>query len=113
MGIFIVALYFIYLIFCNYKEEGGMNTLMGVGCFSGVILLFSLYLTFFEFVDRLEKKILNKERKNSVNDNEFSLVKYWPISIWTIYWNGIKDECRYGRLIPRPTEKKGGKIEEE
>lgn len=107
MGILIVALYFIYLVFCESRKEGVMNTLLGVGCLVAVILLLSLFFTFCELMDRLDR---SREEGKKVAIR--SLFKYWPISIWSIYWNGIKDECRYGRVIPRPTENKGGQIEE-
>lgn len=83
-----------------------MDTLIGVGYFIGVILVFSLYLTFGEFMDRLDS--IGEGKKAAILD----LFKYWPISIWLIVWNGIKDEFRYGRLTPLPKEKKGGQIEE-
>ena len=84
-----------------------MDTLIGVAGFFAVILFFSAFLTFFEFLDRLESG--KKGEKVQI----LSLFKYWPISIWAIYWNGIKNEMVYGRLILPPSqEKKGGKIEE-
>ena len=84
-----------------------METLIGVVVFFAIILLFSLFLTFCEFMDRLES------RKKGEKVQILSLFKYWPISIWAIYWNGIKNECRYGRLgLPSSQKKKGGKIEE-
>ena len=84
-----------------------MDVLIGVAGFFGVILLFSIYLTFGELMDRLWSE--QEGRKVAIR----SLFKYWPISIWAIYWNGIKNEMVYGRLILPPSqEKKGGKIEE-
>jgi len=80
-----------------------METLIGVVVFFAIILLFSLFLTFCEFMDRLES------RKKGEKVQILNLFKYWPLSIWAIYWSGIKNEMRYGRLILPPEEKKGGK----
>ena len=80
-----------------------MDTLIGMGVIFAIILLFSLFFTFCELMDRF----LEGKKWQLCN-----LFKWWPLLIWTIYWNGIKDECRYGRVIPQPTEKKGGQIEE-
>lgn len=88
----------------NYKEKEEED-----GYFNGGRMFylghFNIFIisTFGEFMDRLEGRLKSDSK---------SLLKYWPISIWSIYWNGIKDEGRYGRVIPRPTDKKGGQIEE-
>lgn len=84
-----------------------MDILIFFGCFVVVILLFTLVFTFYELMDRLDS--IREGKKVAI----WSLFKYWPISIWVIYWNGIKNEMRYGRMIfPPSQEKKGGQIEE-
>ena len=70
-----------------------METLIGVVVFFAVILFFSAFLTFFEFLDRRWSRF-----KEGNIFKEKPLFKYWAISIWAICWNGIKNECRYGRL---------------
>lgn len=77
-----------------------MDYLMGVGIIAVVIVLFSLVLTFAELMDRLES-----------GGKIAPLWKYWPIPIWSIFYNGLIKECKYGRIDPFSTsrKKKGGK----
>ncbi|MBU6431251.1 MAG: hypothetical protein KGJ58_03370 [Patescibacteria group bacterium] len=82
-----------------------MDILIGVGYFIGFVFVFSFYLTFCEVMDKL---YCIREEKKTIRD----LFKYWPVSLWLIVLNGIREECEHGRVIPRPTEKKGGQIEE-
>lgn len=81
-----------------------MNILMSVGGIFAIILLISLFFTFGELMDRL---YYSRQEGKKVKIR--SLFKYWPISIWVMYWKGLRDECRYGRVSLRPTNKKGGK----
>ena len=83
------------------KEEGG-GYFLGVAFSLAVVAIFSLYLTFGEVMDRLEFR--RQGRVAAICD----VFKYLPLSIWAIYWTEIGLELKYGRVLPRPKEKKGG-----